>query len=85
MASAGLPKNPVKNLNANTVDMFFARTMGTLKITKMINPKMYTGFRPSEGNSCRGDKNMGPTNNLTLKTLKVSRVAYLFHRLGHKG
>ena len=29
VASAGLPQNPVKNLKANTVDMFCASTMGT--------------------------------------------------------
>ena len=60
IAKTGLPAKPVKNRRPNTVDIFFAVTIGTCKIKNRARVLIYTGLRPMGGISWRGHKNIGP-------------------------
>jgi len=60
VASAGLPTKPVKNRNARIGEKFFASIIGTLKRRNNARPPILTGFRPIDGISCKGARNIGP-------------------------
>ena len=60
VASAGLAMNPVKNRNARMTEKLCVVTIGTLNMTNMASPMIYTGLRPYEAISWRGVRNIGP-------------------------
>lgn len=44
--------------------MFVDKAVGICKIAKMARVTIYTGFRPTDGSSCRGAKIYGANDSL---------------------